>query len=211
MTQPALAHLINAPDSTMKALEAGERGTRGLSPAILEKIRFATGAVWDTQKKRWLFDRFLLAGTVDPEDRFVPLTRNLFLEYRRIFAGPVANPEEDLVLMRAWLDELFKAVSAERWMALHQRYAFFIEECCRDFGLGDAGDLFMRAAAQSQAILDSMIQQWAERLRGKPPKEILSELRRRVLPALERANIHFGGEVKAVREIYQKLESQGSG
>jgi hypothetical protein len=56
-----------------------------------------------------------------------------------------------------------------------------------------------------------MIQQWAERLRGKPPKEILSELRRRLLPALERANIHFGGEVKAVREIYQKLESRGSG
>jgi hypothetical protein len=47
-----------------------------MSAALLEKIRFATGAIWDPGKKRWLFDRWLLAGAEDV--RFVPFTHDLY-------------------------------------------------------------------------------------------------------------------------------------
>src|SRR5262249_33194228 len=101
MTQPVLGNLIGAALPTLKTM-----GNREMSAALLEKIRFATGAIWDASKKRWLFDRWVLA---DAENvRLVAFTHDLYLEYRQILTSPPADPDRELVLMMAWLDQLFK-------------------------------------------------------------------------------------------------------
>ena len=147
LTQAALAELIDAPLATLKALEVGARGVKGLSPAILEKISSATGATWDAQKKRWLFDRLYLGAAIEIDKRFVRVTRALVEEYRRLQSeGLSGNQKENFeVLMRASLEQLFKRISSERWMQLIQRYNIFFEGCCRDFGLGDPKEILMLA------------------------------------------------------------------
>jgi hypothetical protein len=207
MTQPELAKLIGAALPTLKTL-----GHREMSAALLEKIRFATGAVWDENKKRWLFDRYLLAGAQETEERFVPFTYNLFQEYRRILTTPLDTHEEDLVLMHAWLDQLFRRVAPEHWMQLCQRYSFFIEERCRDFALGEAGDLFMAASKQCQPTVDRMLKERVERLvKGKTSQEFVEEFFRWLPPLLERANVLFGGRDKSIREAYQIMKARGVG
>jgi hypothetical protein len=127
ITQPALAELINAALPTLKCL-----GNRPMSAPLLKKIRFATGAIWDPAKKRWLFDNWLLSHAQDTGERFVPFTRELFEAYRQILTSPPADPARKLVLMMAWLDQLFKRTPPDRQMQLKQRVSFFVEKACRD-------------------------------------------------------------------------------
>ena len=203
ITQPELAKLIDAALPTLKWL-----GNRPMSSTLLEKIRFATGCVWDASKKRWLFDRSLLAGTQEAQERLVPATHDLVQEYRRILTRALDTHEEDLVSMRAWLDQLFRRVAPEHLMQLQQRYAFFIEECCRDFALGEPGDLFMAASKACRPTLDGMLQDRLERLvREKTPEEIAEEFFRWLPPLLELANVRFGGRHKDIREAYQMLKA----
>jgi hypothetical protein len=163
ITQPELAKLVEAALPTLKWL-----GNRPMSTPLLEKIRFATGAIWDPEKKRWLFDRWVLTGVEDV--RFVPFTHDLFLAYRQILTSPPADPDRELVLMMAWLDQLFKRMPAEHWMQLQRRVGFFVEEACRDFGLGEPEDLFASAAREWGPTLDQMTE---KRLKGKSGKQIL--------------------------------------
>jgi hypothetical protein len=144
MTQATLADLIDVPLPTLKALETGQRGVKGLSPAILEKIRFRTGATWNAQKRRWLFDRLYLGAAIERDERFVPVTWALVEEYRRILTNlPNVPGNQFEKLMRASVDELLKRISSDCKMDLLQRYMMFLEGCCVEFGLGEATELWL--------------------------------------------------------------------
>jgi hypothetical protein len=144
MSQDELAKLVEAPLSTVKYL-----GNRPYSKSFAKKIWFNTGGIWFPAKKQWFFDLYLLGRDYAPGERFVPFTLDLFEEYRSIWTAPVENQQEHIVIMHAALDELFRCVSADRWMKLRLRYSSFVEDCCLEFGLGESADLWERACSRS--------------------------------------------------------------
>jgi hypothetical protein len=201
ISQPALAELVDAALPTLKWL-----GNRPMSAPLLEKIRFATGAIWDPEKKRWLFDRWVLAGAEDV--RFVPFTHDLYLEYRQILTSQPADPARELVLMMAWLDQLLKRVPPDRRMQLGQRVSFFVEEACRDFGLGEPEDLFSTAAREWGPTLELLTE---ERLKGKSGEQILEEIGPEIKRALLllRPDTEEGKAARSMAQVWDRELKKG--
>jgi len=203
MKQSELACLLDVPLLSIQAVEAGRRSRQGIAGELLEKIRRQTGSLWDPTTCKWLFDQRLLFHEVQPGQQYVPLTPELFTKYRAIVNTPLSQAEKDidLVLYQAWLAELFQRIPDKSWPVLQSRVSVFVEQCCRDFRLGDPVEFFSKVSADTQDIPDAIIDDWAK---GKSQRQLLSEalsLLRRVVPV-------FGADSEAGQDIineYPKL------
>lgn len=74
ISQPTFAELVGAALPTLKWL-----GNRRMSSALLEKIRSATGAEWNADRKRWEFQG-------------LPYTREIFLSFQSFLEAPLPTP-----------------------------------------------------------------------------------------------------------------------
>ena len=109
MTQSELASLLDVPLLSLQAVEAGRRSRQGIAPELLEKIRIQTGSLLDPSTNSWLFDQRLLCHAAAHGQQYVPLTPELFAQYRAIADSPPQQFEKDsnLFLYQSWLAELF--------------------------------------------------------------------------------------------------------
>jgi hypothetical protein len=201
MTQAELARLLDIPLLSLQSFEAGRRARKGVSRELLQKIRLETGCVWDPTTNGWLFDLRLLRMGVPLGQQYAPVTPTLFAEYRAIATSSLRSDQKDsdLFLYKAWLDELFKRIPSASWFALSSRVNVFVEQCCRDFRLGDPVEFFDTVSRENRDIMDAIT---LEGLKGKSPSEIFSQ----TLPELDRALRIFGPESKAGQAILKMRE-----
>jgi hypothetical protein len=194
ITQTELSQLIDVPFDSLQSAESGRTSRRGISRAILQKIRLHTGCLWDEPTRGWLFDRRLVEQGVPLGRHFIPVTPELFSRYQAIKASPLRTDqrEHDVFLFQAWVAELFKRTPDKHWVLLSARFSDFIEQTLRDpdLRLGDPVEFFSRVSEENRDLLGAMNRESLKRL---SPREVFS----RALSDAERAISLLGADTPA--------------
>jgi hypothetical protein len=205
LTQTEFSRIIDVPFDSLQSAESGRTSRRGISRAMLQKIRLHTGCLWDEPTRSWLFDRRLVEQCVPVGQCFVPVTPELFSRYQAIKASPLRpdQREHDVFLFQAWVAELFKRTPDKQWLLLSARFSDFIEQTLRDpdLRLGDPVEFFSRVSEDNRDLLDAMNRESLKRL---SPREVFS----RALSDAERAISLLGADSEAVRQAIKMLDEE---
>jgi transcriptional regulator with XRE-family HTH domain len=133
LTQPEFARLIGVAFDTVQSVETGRAK---LTPGILEKVRYATGAVWKDKKSEWLLDWNIRRHLAKPvEDKETPFTAELFAQFQGLKTTPIskARLEDDQKTMHEWVDTLCAYAPQERWVEFVQRFSQFVQATLNAF------------------------------------------------------------------------------
>lgn len=116
MSQLKFSQVIDVPVSTIKAIENGQRLS---NQSVREHIVLETGAVWDKQKKLWMY--------VVPEPA-VPFTFQRYMEFQQIMGARPKNDVAEVHRLFKKLMQIFTKTPDRYWHRLFWRFQDFIEK-----------------------------------------------------------------------------------
>jgi hypothetical protein len=147
ITQQTLSRITDVPFNSVKSVESGRRS---LTCEIGFKILRTTGAVWNDEKKIWMF---AFAWGKDISFNYL-----LYREYRRLTTEPPPDQEFDVELLQWKLGQLFQNVPKRFWYGLLFRMNHFLERCREDFGLKQLKEPFKATTIHFMVDLNSQTQ-----------------------------------------------------
>jgi hypothetical protein len=134
ITQQKLSEIIGVPTNTIRAFEAKQRK---LPDHVILEVALATGADWETQKKRWI--RF---NSNPPE----PFKRHHYNEFKkRSMQRPVKADALAKDLLKK-MYRLFIVAPDSYWLDLYFRFRLFVAATRKDFQAAQLEEIYLMSA-----------------------------------------------------------------
>lgn len=132
ITQAELSLRTGVPDTTIKAVEAGQRK---LGESVRERVFWATGAQWD--EKRWVcgFEWREDGGKWVWSERSLPFTYSVYSRFRKMQEMRPLNAVDEEVAIVGQLMELFMLIPDSQWWQLILRFRDVVEQRRKDYNV----------------------------------------------------------------------------
>jgi transcriptional regulator with XRE-family HTH domain len=124
LSQPKFARLLGVSFDTVASLEVGRAR---VTPFILEKVQFATGAVWDEKNQLWRLDPWVRHFL--KEEIGARYTSEIYERFRDLSpVSPIHHKAASTAMVNT-LRDLCQAMPLERYVELVQKFGRFLDEC----------------------------------------------------------------------------------
>jgi hypothetical protein len=162
ITQSELSVLIDVPATSIKAIEAGQRGLR---PGVIQRVLMGAGARWDGKAWACAFKWIEKENKWDWSAEKAPFTYSVFSQFRKDRERRPANAINQIVALDMKLTQLFVIIPDSKWWSLALRYNEFVEECWNDYGADELRAIYDNEsrAARAQSF-EEFLQRYQQHL-----------------------------------------------